>query len=82
LRLRVVTIVAGIALLSAASGAVGGFWAARWGPVAVVARIGPADPPGSPVLTELCVEGRLTSTNMQYWFTQQDIAGTLSKYGY
>lgn len=33
-------------------------------------------------LRELCVEGMLTQTAMTSWFQQQDIAGTLSKYGY
>ena len=33
-------------------------------------------------LRELCVEGKLTPTSMKFWFQQQDIAGTLSKYGY
>lgn len=33
-------------------------------------------------LRELCVEGMLTQSEMTFWFDQQDIAGTLSKYGY
>jgi hypothetical protein len=33
-------------------------------------------------LRELCVEGKLTPTSMKFWFTQQDIAGNLPKYGY
>ncbi len=33
-------------------------------------------------LRELCVEGKLSPASMKFWFTQQDIAGTLSKYGY
>ena len=34
------------------------------------------------VLRELCVEGKLSPASMKFWFTQQDIAGTLPKYGY